>query len=61
MAECPAGGENPLGFHPFANPILAENQRRAGRAPPYGGMPLPGAKTRRVFIPSCRESAAGGQ
>ncbi|MDR1230765.1 MAG: hypothetical protein LBK61_05125 [Spirochaetaceae bacterium] len=50
--RAPAGGENPLGFHPFAHlsPILAENQRWAGRIPSCG-MPLRGAKTLRVFIP----------
>ncbi|MDR1230309.1 MAG: hypothetical protein LBK61_02785 [Spirochaetaceae bacterium] len=34
-ADCPAGGENPQGFHPFVNlsPILAGNQRSA----PAGG------------------------
>ncbi|MDR1230582.1 MAG: hypothetical protein LBK61_04170 [Spirochaetaceae bacterium] len=45
----PAGGENPAGFHPIANltPILAENQRQAGRTPPYGGCASPsGAQCR---------------
>ncbi|MDR1231129.1 MAG: hypothetical protein LBK61_06990 [Spirochaetaceae bacterium] len=28
-----------------------KNSGMAGRAPPYGGVPLRGAKTRRVFIP----------
>ncbi|MDR1231637.1 MAG: hypothetical protein LBK61_09580 [Spirochaetaceae bacterium] len=50
--SAPAGGENPTGFHPFANhtPVLAGNQRQAGRIPSCG-VPLRGAKTRRVFIP----------
>ncbi|MDR1232600.1 MAG: hypothetical protein LBK61_14510 [Spirochaetaceae bacterium] len=52
----PAGGENPQGFHPFVNhispmrnisPILAGNQRLAGRTPPYGGCASPsGAQCR---------------
>ncbi|MDR1231924.1 MAG: hypothetical protein LBK61_11060 [Spirochaetaceae bacterium] len=45
----PAGGANPSGFHPFANPtpVLAGNQRQAGRAPPYGGCASPsGAQCR---------------
>ncbi|MDR1231500.1 MAG: hypothetical protein LBK61_08885 [Spirochaetaceae bacterium] len=58
--DCPAGGVNPQGFHPFfSHPIVKplprsgrKNSGMAGRIPPYDGGSLPGAKTRRVFIPS---------
>jgi hypothetical protein len=43
--------KKPLGFHPFANisPVLAENQRQAGRIPSCG-VPLRGAKTPLTLI-----------
>jgi hypothetical protein len=31
-AECPCGGENPQGFHPFLNPILVGRSAGADRA-----------------------------
>jgi hypothetical protein len=46
LAECPCGGRKPVGFSSL-NPILAENQRWADRAPPYGGCASPsGAQCR---------------
>ncbi|MDR1230005.1 MAG: hypothetical protein LBK61_01245 [Spirochaetaceae bacterium] len=46
------GAKTLPGFHPFAPiPILAENQRWAGRAPPYGGCASPsGAQCRRKGV-----------
>ncbi|MDR1230445.1 MAG: hypothetical protein LBK61_03465 [Spirochaetaceae bacterium] len=60
MRSAPAGGENPQGFHPFfshpfVKPLPNSGRRNSGMAgisPPYGGLPLRGAKTLRVFIPA---------
>ncbi|MDR1231432.1 MAG: hypothetical protein LBK61_08530, partial [Spirochaetaceae bacterium] len=54
----PAGGENPAGFHPFVShpivkplPVLAGNQRQAGRIPSCGGCASPsGAQCRRMTV-----------
>ncbi|MDR1231205.1 MAG: hypothetical protein LBK61_07375 [Spirochaetaceae bacterium] len=54
----PCGGENPAGFSSLCETcprFWPRNQRLAGRAPPYGGVPLRsalrGRKPCRVFIP----------
>ncbi|MDR1230148.1 MAG: hypothetical protein LBK61_01980 [Spirochaetaceae bacterium] len=44
----PAGSENLQGFHPFAKPVPDSGRKNSGMA----GVPLRGAKTRRVFIPA---------
>ncbi|MDR1230736.1 MAG: hypothetical protein LBK61_04975 [Spirochaetaceae bacterium] len=50
MADCPAGGVNPQGFHPCFRPIPDSGRKSsgmAGRAPPYGGCASPsGAQCR---------------
>ncbi|MDR1230183.1 MAG: hypothetical protein LBK61_02155 [Spirochaetaceae bacterium] len=53
LRSAPAGSENPQGFHPFTKqtPILAENQRWAGRIPSCGGCASPaGAQCRRMTV-----------
>ncbi|MDR1231072.1 MAG: hypothetical protein LBK61_06700, partial [Spirochaetaceae bacterium] len=58
-ADCPAGGENPQGFHPFfshpfVKPLPNSDRRSSGmavRAPPYGGCASPsGAQCRRKGV-----------
>ncbi|MDR1232604.1 MAG: hypothetical protein LBK61_14530 [Spirochaetaceae bacterium] len=54
-AEGPCRGRKPAGFSSLreASPHSGrKSSGMAGRAPPYGGGSLRGAKTRRVFIPT---------
>ncbi|MDR1230104.1 MAG: hypothetical protein LBK61_01755 [Spirochaetaceae bacterium] len=43
LRSAPAGGENPQGFHPFANPtpILAGNQRHGRQSTPLRRLCFP--------------------